>query len=112
MNSPLKYFADLRDPRVKRTREHLLEEILLRAITAIPKLLEALELSGTVLAADAVSEEIDYGHGRGEQRRCSVIADLSLVEKDVEWASLWGLVRIEAERHHKATGKTECEIRY
>src|ERR1035438_6898307 len=35
MDSPLKYFADLRDPRVERTREHLLEEILLIAIAAI-----------------------------------------------------------------------------
>ena len=35
MESPLKYFADLRDPRVERTREHLLEEILLIAIAAI-----------------------------------------------------------------------------
>jgi len=34
-----------------------------------------------MLAADAVAVEIDYGHGRIEQRRCSVIADLSLVEK-------------------------------
>ena len=125
-------------------------------ITAIPKLLDALELSGTVvtidamgcqrsiaekivakkadyilavkenqghllaeikdsfqmLAADGVSEEIDCGHGRVEQRRCSVIADLSLLEKASEWASLQGLVRIESERYHKATGKTETEIRY
>lgn len=125
-------------------------------ITAIPKLLEALELSGTVvtidamgcqreiarrivgkkadyvlavkenqgllaeqvrdsfllLNADAVSEEIDCGHGRVEQRRCSVIADLGLIEKSAEWPSLRGLVRIEAERYHKATGKTEREIRY
>ena len=29
-----------------------------------------------------------------------------------EWASLQGLVRIEAERYHKATGKTERGIRY
>lgn len=35
MDSPLKYFAELRDPRVERTREHLLEEILLMAIAAI-----------------------------------------------------------------------------
>ena len=278
MDSPLKHFADLRDPRVKRTREHLLEEILLMTIaailsgcngwneiedyahskhawfkgfltlpsgipshdtfnrvfsaldpeelekgfvawvssiaklaagevvaidgktlrgaqepskkgpdkkaivhmvsawantnslvlgqrrvdeksneiTAIPKLLDALELSGTVvtidamgcqraiaekivdkkadyilavkenqghlleeikdsfqmLAADAVVEEIDYGHGRVEQRRCSVIADLGLIEKATEWSSLRALVRIEAERYHKATGKTETEIRY
>jgi predicted transposase YbfD/YdcC len=125
-------------------------------ITAIPRLLEALELSGTVvtidamgcqrsiaqqivdkqadyilavkdnqghlleeiedsfrmLAADAVAEEIDCGHGRVERRTCSVIADTSLVEKASEWASLQGLVRIQAERYHKATGKTERETRY
>jgi predicted transposase YbfD/YdcC len=125
-------------------------------ITAIPKLLNALELAGTVvtidamgcqreiasrivekkadyvlavkenqgnlltevkdsfamLGADAVIEEVDCGHGRVEQRKCSVIGDLSLVEKAAEWASLQGLVRIEAERYHKATGKTEREIRY
>ena len=124
-------------------------------ITAIPKLLDALELAGTVvtidamgcqreiaqqivekkadyvlavkdnqglladikdsfqmLAADAVAEQIDCGHGRVEQRTCSVIADLSLIEKAAEWASLQGLVRIESERYHKVTGKTEREIRY
>ena len=125
-------------------------------ITAIPKLLEALELSGTVvtidamgcqrsiaakivekkadyilavkenqgsllegikdsfrmLAADSVAEEIDCGHGRVERRRCSVVADLSLLEKASEWPSLQGLVRIEAERYHKATGKTERETRF
>ena len=125
-------------------------------ITAIPKLLDALELSGTVvtidamgcqraiaekivakkadyilavkenqghlleeikdsfqmLATEAVAEEIDYGHGRVEQRTCSVIADLSLVEKAFEWPSLQGLVRIQSERFHKATGQNEREIRY
>lgn len=35
MDSPLKYFAELRDPRVERTREHLLEEILLMTIAAV-----------------------------------------------------------------------------
>ena len=273
MNNPLKYFAELSDPRVERTREHLLEEILLMAIaavlsgagswneiedygnakrpwfngflklpggipshdtfnrvisgldpaemergfsdwvvsiakltagevvaidgkslcgtreagkktlvhmvsawasannlvlaqrkvddksneiTAISRLLDSLELSGTVvtidgmgcqrsiaanivakktdyilavkenqghllaeikgsfqmLAADAIAEEIDCGHGRVERRRCSIIADLSLLEKASEWSSLQGLVRIESERYHKATGKTEREIRY
>jgi len=125
-------------------------------ITAIPKLLDALELAGTVvtidamgcqreiagrivekkadyvlavkdnqgllseqvkdsfllLESDAVDEEIDCGHGRVECRRCSVIADLSLIEKAAEWTSLQGLVRIEAERYHKVSGKTEREIRY
>jgi predicted transposase YbfD/YdcC len=125
-------------------------------ITAIPKLLAALELAGAVvtidamgcqraiaekivdkkadyilavkenqqllladikdsfqmLAADAVDEHVDCGHGRVERRTCSVLADLSLLEKPSEWASLKGLVRIEAERYHKASGKTETEIRY
>src|ERR1700682_275647 len=125
-------------------------------ITAIPKLLHALELSGTVvtidamgcqrsiaekivakqadyilavkenqgslldgikdsfqmLAADAVAEEIDCGHGRVESRRCSVIADLSLIEKASEWTCLQGLVRSRAEPHHKAPGKTESETRF
>lgn len=75
-------------------------------------LAEQLRDSFLLLNADAVSEEIDCGHGRVEQRRCSVIADLSMVEKAAEWASLRGLVRIESERYHKATGKTEREIRY
>lgn len=35
MESPLKYFAELKDPRVERTREHVREEILLIAIAAI-----------------------------------------------------------------------------
>ena len=125
-------------------------------ITAIPKLLNALELAGTVvtidamgcqreiasriigkkadyvlavkenqpglladikdsfqmLAADAVAEEVDCEHGRVERRNCSVVADLSLLERPFEWASLQALVRIESERYHKVSGKTEREIRY
>ena len=76
------------------------------------QLLEQIKDSFQMLGADAVVEEIDYGHGRVEQRRCSVIADLSLIEKSAQWASLQALVRIESERYHKATSKTETEIRY
>lgn len=125
-------------------------------ITAIPKLLEALALSGTVvsidamgcqraiaekivdrkadyilavkenqqlllddikdsfqmLAADAVAEEIDCGHGRVERRRCAVLDDLTLLDRPADWKGLRSLVRIEAERFHKASGKTERETRY
>ena len=35
MDNHLKYFAKLRNPRVERTREHLLEEILLIANAAV-----------------------------------------------------------------------------
>jgi len=125
-------------------------------ITAIPKLLAALQLSGTVvtidamgcqkniaekivakkadyilavkenqqlllddikdsfqmLAADTVAEEIDCGHGRVERRRCTVVGDLTLLDKPGDWKGLRSLVRIEAERFHKASGKTERETRY
>jgi len=82
---------------VKENQGHLLEEI---------------KDSFQMLAVDAVDEEVDCGHGRVEQRRCSVITDLSLVEKAAEWASLQGLVRIESERYHKVSRKIEREIRY
>ena len=75
-------------------------------------LLEEIKDSFRMLAADAVAEEIDCGHGRVERRTCAVVADTSLVEQAAQWPWLRGLVRIEAERHHKATGKTEREIRY
>jgi predicted transposase YbfD/YdcC len=77
-----------------------------------PSLLADIKDSFQMLAADTVDEEIDCGHGRVERRTCSVLADLSLLDAPGEWASLQGLVRIEAERYHKATGKTEREIRY
>ncbi len=124
-------------------------------ITAIPKLLQALELSGTVvtidamgcpktiaqkivdkkadyilavkenqqlllddiqdffrmLAADTVAEEIDCGHGRVERRACAVLGDRSLLDKPSPGAGLRSLVRIQAQRFHKATGKTERETR-
>lgn len=35
MENPLKYFAELQDPRVERTRRHLLQDIVLIAIAAI-----------------------------------------------------------------------------
>ena len=54
MDSPLRYFAELRDPRVERNREHLLEEILLIAIAAV--------LSG----AESWNGIADYGEDKRE----------------------------------------------
>jgi len=51
MESPLRYLAEVRDPR-GRTREHLLEGILLTTIAAV--------LSG----ADRWNEIEDYGHAK------------------------------------------------
>jgi predicted signal transduction protein with EAL and GGDEF domain len=55
MNSPLKHFVDLRDPRVERTREHLLEEILLIAFAANLQLAHSFRLE--VIAEGVETEE-------------------------------------------------------
>lgn len=125
-------------------------------ITAIPKLLEVLALKGCVVTIDAigcqksiaqqivhqqadyilavkenqgdllagirdsfrflpptsVSQQVDAGHGRVETRTCAVIADSSMIEKSQEWTGLHRLVRLQAERYSKTTGKTERETRY
>jgi len=125
-------------------------------ITAIPELLRVLELSGTTVTIDAMGcqkniaaqiveqkadyilavkenqpslladikdsfqmlepasadEQIDCGHGRVETRRCAVLTDLSLLDNTQNWAGLRSIVRIQATRHHKASGKQEQETRY
>ena len=75
-------------------------------------LLEDVKDSFQMLTAQAIAEQIDCGHGRVERRRCAVVSDLTLLDHAPEWVSLRSLVRIEAERYHKATGKTEHETRY
>jgi len=77
-----------------------------------PRLLDDIKDSFRMLPADTVAEEIDCGHGRVERRLCAVLGDLSLLEKPSEWVGLRSLVRIQAQRFHKATGKTEQETRY
>jgi predicted transposase YbfD/YdcC len=75
-------------------------------------LLEQTEDSFRFLETQCISEEIDVGHGRVECRTCSVISDLSMIEKKEEWKNLTSLVRIESQRHIKSTGKSENETRY
>jgi len=75
-------------------------------------LLDDIKDSFRMLIADTVAEEIDCGHGRVERRRCAVVGDLTLLDKPGDWPGLCSLVRVEAQRFHKATGKTEQETRY
>jgi predicted transposase YbfD/YdcC len=77
-----------------------------------PSLLADIKDSFKMLEAASVDEQVDCGHGRVETRRCSVLDDLSLLDNPQNWASLQGIVRIEAERYQKATGKLERESRY
>ena len=54
MDNPLKYFSELRDPRIERNREHLLEEILPMGIAAV--------LSG----AESWNDIANYGDDKRE----------------------------------------------
>lgn len=76
------------------------------------ELLENVRDSFQLLPCESVSQELDCGHGRVEQRLCSVIANLSIVERAAQWTSLQSLVRVQAERFSKSTGAIERETRY
>jgi predicted transposase YbfD/YdcC len=75
-------------------------------------LLQQTEDSFRFLPLTSVSEETDAGHGRVERRTCSVIDDLSMIEKKDEWKNLQCLIKIDAERYFKATEKSESETRF
>lgn len=124
-------------------------------ITAIPRLLEVLALKGCIVTIDAMGcqtsivekiiekdadyiiavkgnqgtleqqaqdtilfskpvsiwEEIDYGHGRIETRKCLVYTDMSHIENQTCWKKLQCVVKIEAIRHIKTTGIEQKESR-
>ena len=56
----------------------------------------------------------DYhiGHGRGENRKCDVITDLTFLDESKHWKGLKSVIRIESERFLKASSKTEKQTRY
>ena len=66
----------------------------------------------SVLNPSDTSEDIDYGHGRIETRKCYILTDLSLVEEASKWKGLTSIIKIERERYFKATGKKETESSY
>ena len=76
------------------------------------ELYEDIQDSFRVLKPSDTSEDIDYGHGRIETRKCFVLNDLSLVETATKWKGLTSIIKIERERYFKATGKKETESGY
>lgn len=77
-----------------------------------PTLLEEIEASFRMMAPQEAVSDLDFGHGRIETRSCSVITDLTFVEKRHQWAALTSLVRVTAHRHDKRTGKQSTAVRY
>jgi predicted transposase YbfD/YdcC len=125
-------------------------------ITAIPSLLDALFLKGSIVTIDAMGcqkeiakkivakeadyvlalkenhpilledvirsfdnkscherhQTLDYGHGRIEERKCSIITDLSFILDRDSWTNMQAIVRIESQRTIKKTGAVQQETRY
>ena len=54
----------------------------------------------------------DFGHGRIENRKCSIIDDLSLLDKRDDWKGIKSIVRISSTRIIKKTQKESTENRY
>ncbi len=75
-------------------------------------LFEDIQDSFRVLKPIEINEEIDYGHGRIETRKCSVLTDLSLVDNYEKWQGLTSIIKIERERYFKSNGKKETESSY
>jgi predicted transposase YbfD/YdcC len=67
----------------------------------------------TVRFTRSVSEWIDedFGHGRIERRKCTLYNDLSFIDNASAWKNLTAIVKIEATRYIKSSGKEEKEVR-
>ncbi|OAV65323.1 Transposase [Bacteroidales bacterium Barb6XT] len=55
--------------------------------------------------------EEDSGHGRIEQRKCTLYTDLSFIDRAEAWKNPSATVKIEAARYIKSSGKEEKEVR-
>lgn len=77
-----------------------------------PDLIDDIRDSFKMLEPEEFTQHLDFVHGKIETRKCSVIPDLSLIEKPTLWKSLSTIIRIESERYIKSTGNTQTETRY
>lgn len=59
-----------------------------------------------------ISKDLDFGHGRIEKRKCTIITDLELVVNSGKWEALKSIIKMERERTHKKDGKVEYETSY
>jgi predicted transposase YbfD/YdcC len=55
--------------------------------------------------------EDDFGHGRIEQRKCTLYTDLSFIDNAKAWKNLYAIVRIESTPYFKSSGKEETDVR-
>ncbi len=75
-------------------------------------LLEQIEKVFKITQPASVHTHRDLGHGRAEKRTCSVIDNLEFFDDYKDWPGLTTLIRIQAQRISKKTGKEENSTRY
>jgi predicted transposase YbfD/YdcC len=57
-------------------------------------------------------QTLDCGHGRIEERKCSIITDLDFIFDRDSWKNLSAIVRMDSQRTFKKTGNVQQETRY
>ena len=57
-------------------------------------------------------QTLDFGHGRIEERKCSIITDLSFILDKDSWINLHAIARVDSQRTMKKTGEIQRETRY
>jgi predicted transposase YbfD/YdcC len=77
-----------------------------------PTLLEEVTLSFKEKPCHEFYETLDYGHGRIEKRKCSIIKDLGFIFDKESWENLHTVVCIESQRVIKKTGEMQQETRF
>jgi predicted transposase YbfD/YdcC len=77
-----------------------------------PTLLEDVIRSFDKKPCNDYYQTLDCGHGRIEERKCSVITDLNFIFNREEWEKFNAIVRIESKRIIKKTGEEQEETRY
>ncbi len=75
-------------------------------------LLEQIDKVFRTTKPDDKDISIDLGHGRIEERKCSVITDLTFLDEYQDWPGLQSIIGIDSKRTIKKTGKQEQSNRY
>ena len=75
-------------------------------------LFEQIEKVFEITAPASEDSSHDVGHGRFEQRKCSIISDLTHFDDYKDWPGIKSLVRIRSIRTNRQSGKEEQQIRY
>ena len=97
----LRYFDELPDPRMDRTKRHLLGDIITIAICAV------------IRGADGWVQVATFGRSkrkRIEQRRIWATSEIGWFAERKKWKGLRSLIRVEARR--TVNGETSVEYHY